>query len=38
VIGITMVLGIAYVVINALVDILQLVADPRLRVSGKAVP
>jgi peptide/nickel transport system permease protein len=37
VIGITMVLGIAYVVINALVDILQLVADPRLRVSGKAV-
>ena len=37
VIGITMVLGIAYVVINALVDILQLVADPRLRVRGKAV-
>ena len=37
VIGITLVLGIAYVVINAVVDILQLVADPRLRVSGKAV-
>jgi peptide/nickel transport system permease protein len=37
VIGITLVLGIAYVVINAVVDILQLVADPRLRVAGKAV-
>jgi peptide/nickel transport system permease protein len=36
VIGITLVLGIAYVVINALVDILQLVADPRLQVQ-KAV-
>lgn len=38
VIGITLVLGIAYVVINAVVDILQLVADPRLRATtGKAV-
>ena len=36
VIGITLVLGIAYVVINSIVDILQLVADPRLRVTGKA--
>ena len=35
VIGITLVLGIAYVVINAVVDILQLVADPRLRVIRK---
>jgi peptide/nickel transport system permease protein len=31
IIGVTLVLGAAYVVINALVDILQLVADPRLR-------
>jgi peptide/nickel transport system permease protein len=37
VIGITLVLGIAYVVINAVVDVLQLVADPRLRVTGKAI-
>jgi peptide/nickel transport system permease protein len=37
IIGITLVLGTAYVVINAVVDILQLVADPRLRVRGKAV-
>lgn len=36
IIGITLVLGIAYVVINAVVDILQLVADPRLRVAQKA--
>jgi len=36
VIGITLVLGIAYVVINAVVDILQLVADPRLQLQ-KAV-
>jgi peptide/nickel transport system permease protein len=31
VIGVTLVLGGAYVVINAVVDVLQLVADPRLR-------
>jgi peptide/nickel transport system permease protein len=31
IIGVTLVLGGAYVVINALVDILQLIADPRLR-------
>jgi peptide/nickel transport system permease protein len=31
VIGVTLVLGGAYVVINAIVDVLQLVADPRLR-------
>jgi peptide/nickel transport system permease protein len=37
IIGITLVLGIAYVVINAVVDILQLVADPRLRANGTAV-
>ncbi len=35
IIGITMVLGIAYVAINAIVDILQLLADPRLRVAGR---
>jgi peptide/nickel transport system permease protein len=29
--GVTLVLGAAYVVINALVDVGQLVADPRLR-------
>lgn len=29
--GVTLILGVGYVVINALVDILQLVADPRLR-------
>jgi ABC-type dipeptide/oligopeptide/nickel transport system permease component len=32
VIGIVLVLGTAYVVINALVDIGQVVADPRLRL------
>jgi peptide/nickel transport system permease protein len=37
IIGITFVLGIAYVAINAMVDIMQLVADPRLRVAGRAV-
>jgi peptide/nickel transport system permease protein len=31
VIGVTLVLGAAYVVINAVVDVLQLLADPRLR-------
>lgn len=31
VIGVTLVLGAVYVVINALVDVLQAVADPRLR-------
>jgi peptide/nickel transport system permease protein len=31
--GVTLVLGAAYVVINALVDVGQLVADPRLRVA-----
>ncbi len=31
IVGVTLVLGVAYVVINAVVDILQLVADPRLR-------
>jgi peptide/nickel transport system permease protein len=31
--GVTLVLGAAYVVINALVDVGQLVADPRLRVT-----
>jgi peptide/nickel transport system permease protein len=35
IVGITFVLGIAYVAINAIVDILQLVADPRLRVTGR---
>jgi peptide/nickel transport system permease protein len=35
IIGITLVLGIAYVVINAVVDILQLVADPRLRTEQR---
>ena len=35
IIGITLVLGIAYVVINAIVDILQLVADPRLRTEQR---
>lgn len=34
VIGITLVLGVAYVVINAVVDILQVVADPRLKAAG----
>ncbi|OWY62431.1 hypothetical protein B7486_58480 [cyanobacterium TDX16] len=29
--GVTLVLGVAFVVINAVVDILQVVADPRLR-------
>jgi peptide/nickel transport system permease protein len=29
--GVTLLLGAAYVVINALVDIAQVVADPRLR-------
>ncbi|MCU1428045.1 MAG: ABC-type dipeptide/oligopeptide/nickel transport system, permease component [Actinomycetia bacterium] len=37
IIGITLVLGIAYVAINAIVDVMQLVADPRLRVVGRAV-
>jgi peptide/nickel transport system permease protein len=37
IVGITFVLGTAYVAINAIVDILQLVADPRLRVSGRAI-
>jgi peptide/nickel transport system permease protein len=36
IIGITLVLGIAYVVINSVVDVLQLLADPRLRVAQKA--
>lgn len=31
IIGVTLVLGAAYVIINALVDVLQLIADPRLR-------
>jgi peptide/nickel transport system permease protein len=31
--GVTLVLGAAYVVINALVDVGQLVADPRLRAA-----
>jgi peptide/nickel transport system permease protein len=31
VMGITLVFGVIYVVVNAIVDILQLVADPRLR-------
>ncbi|MHB8532545.1 MAG: ABC transporter permease [Solirubrobacteraceae bacterium] len=31
IIGVTLVLGAAYVIINAIVDVLQLVADPRLR-------
>lgn len=31
VIGVTLVLGAAYVIINAIVDVLQAVADPRLR-------
>ncbi len=31
VIGIVLVMGVAYVVINALVDIGQVIADPRLR-------
>ena len=31
VIGVTLVLGAAYVIINAMVDVLQAVADPRLR-------
>ena len=30
--GVTLLLGAAYVVVNTLVDILQGVADPRLRV------
>ena len=34
VIGITLVLGTAYVLINAVVDILQVVADPRLKTAG----
>lgn len=34
VIGVTLVLGAVYVVINALVDVLQAVADPRLRESS----
>jgi peptide/nickel transport system permease protein len=33
-IGIVLVLGAAYVIINTLVDILQVVADPRLAVKG----
>ena len=31
IIGVTLLLGAAYVIINAIVDVLQLVADPRLR-------
>jgi peptide/nickel transport system permease protein len=31
IIGVTLVLGGAYVIINAIVDVLQLIADPRLR-------
>lgn len=34
VIGIVLVLGVAYVVVNALVDVLQVLADPRLRLKG----
>lgn len=34
VIGITLVMGTAYVLINAIVDILQVVADPRLKTAG----
>jgi peptide/nickel transport system permease protein len=34
VIGIVLVLGTAYVLINAIVDVLQVVADPRLRTAG----
>ena len=29
--GVTLLLGAGYVIINAIVDILQVVADPRLR-------
>ena len=31
--GVTLVLGVGYVVINAIVDILQAVADPRVKLS-----
>jgi peptide/nickel transport system permease protein len=34
VIGIVLVMGTAYVVINAIVDIAQVIADPRLQTSG----
>ena len=34
VIGITLVLGTAYVLINAVVDVLQVAADPRLKAAG----
>jgi peptide/nickel transport system permease protein len=34
VIGIVLVMGVAYVLINSLVDVLQVVADPRLKVAG----
>jgi peptide/nickel transport system permease protein len=31
--GVTLVLGVAYVVINTIVDILQAVADPRIKLA-----
>ena len=31
VMGVTLVFGVVYVVVNAVVDILQLVADPRMK-------
>lgn len=34
IIGIVLVLGMSYVIVNAIVDILQSVADPRLRAEG----
>jgi peptide/nickel transport system permease protein len=34
--GVVLVLGLAYVVINALVDVLQMIADPRLRTGANS--
>ena len=30
--GVTLLLGVGYVVINSVIDILQAVADPRIRI------